>query len=210
MRKSIMKWGLSAFLAGIISLTTACSVAGDSDDLGSMALEANDMPDNGIYEGEWTVNKQVVDTAQLVVAGTMRVRLPERYLLGLCFPDGKDKGASVNIEPRNAPATIQVYAQGYSEQSQYMTFASATTQAEGYQLLFNTCSFDATINGVLCHFSLLSRENASAILQYGTEQWTLAIPVNTVAIMNSATGQTTRQELSATVTLYYNTKKRIR
>ncbi len=208
MEKSVRKWLKMVLLTVFMPLAVACSAGDDADDSYLSEADMNSITSSGIYEGEWTVNRQVVDTARLVVAESLRVRLPERYLLGLCFPGSKDKGEAA-VEPLNVPTTIQVHAQGYSDQSQYMSFVSATTQATGTQFVFNTCSFDATVNGMPCRISLQSKENASAILQYGTTQWTLAIPVNSIVITNQATGQTTRQELDVAVTLYYNTKKRI-
>ncbi len=161
-----------------------------------------------VYEGEWTVNRQVVDTARLVVGPTLHVRLPESYLLSLC--QSADKSNLVaKAEPLNVPAEIQLVAQGYSEQSQYMAFASPTLLDANAELRFNTSSFSVLIDGRLHRVSLLCPDNANAVMQTDMGQWTLGIPVSALLVTDMTTGQSVEHRLPGTVTIYYNTKRRI-
>ncbi len=207
MKENIMKWLLSALLTAMTGLTAGCGTEGDAD-ASSIAPSSDAYSGTaygrGVYEGEWTVNKQVVDTARIVVNTAMRVRLPQSYLLGLCFPD-----KSATVVESNTPTTIWVYSEGYSEQSQYMAFESTMEQYDGTQRLYNTCSFEALVGGEKYRISLLSKENANAVFQNVTGQWTLGIPINSFLVKNMATGETTEKRLSITVSLYYNTKKRV-
>ena len=207
------RWWLKALLTAIIPLTMACSV-GDADgyDAEPQYDNVGSMTAFGLYEGEWTVNKQVVDTARLVVNGNMiQLRLPERYLLSCIIPDyTPDKADSHgHYDVSNIPTKMQLTAQGYSEQSQYMSFASATLQVNGMQQCFNICSFEANLDNVPCLISLLSKENATAIIQNTTGQWTIGIPISGFRVTNLSSGESTLKELPYTITIYYNTKRRI-
>lgn len=203
-----------------ITLVTGCSVGDDAyyTELRGMN-EGNDYEAfmaEGTYEGEWTVNKQVVDTARLVVnKDMMLVRLPESYLLTYFYAfnlpvdsSGKpdhEKMSEMTYVPQNTPIKILVSEQGYSEVSQYMTFKSATYSQSNYSV----CSFDAIICGEHCRISLLSKENATAVLQNATGQWTLGIPIDAFLVMNLDTDEQTIKELSNRVTIYYITRRRI-
>ena len=219
MKRIVRKWWLRALAAVMIPLTVACSV-GDEDGYEAAPSFDNAVATTGIYEGEWTVNKQVVDTARLVVAdNVIRIRLPEKYLVStyrlvdVVYPYGApgdkgDKGDIVGYELHNAPITVQVSAQGYSEQSQYMSFTSGTMQDGGLLTRFNTCSFEITLNDTPFRIGLLSREYATAVLQNATGQWTLGVPIDGFLIKNLTTGESKVHEISST-TIYYNTKRKI-
>ena len=201
-----MKMLLPSLLVCVISMMAGCSV--NDEEYVDLRPRVDDfMYVNGIFEGEWSVNKQVVDTARMVISenGEIEVRLPEDYLLGLCFPYGNENNKSSNMTN-----LIEVYPLGYSEQSQYMAMNSNTQKDKDAKVYFNTCSFQATIGDELCSIDLLSYENATAVLQNATGQWTLGIPIDAFLIKNQQTGRGTKRELSIPVTLYYNTTKRIR
>lgn len=211
MKKNRMKWYLPTLMAAMMMME-GCG-AGDGDSY--VDLRGRDFKDeviSAVFEGEWTVNKQVVDTARLTVSGdrTLRVRLPENYLLGLCFPNGTDKSNATPIVPANIQSTVEIYPQGYSEQAQYNDFYSTTIKDENAKNSFRTCFFLATVGGELCSINLLSYENATAVMQTANGQWTLGIPVNTFLVTNQATNQSVEHKLSIPVTLYYNTKERVR
>ena len=110
-----------------MTLTAAgCLLAGcsDQDDYDySPGMGQNDVAilPPGVFDGEWTVNRQVVDTARLTVGSSLRVRLPEAYLTELCFP-GEAPEAIVDNEPQS----YILQQQGYSEQSQFMTLVTPT------------------------------------------------------------------------------------
>lgn len=211
MKKKVTKWFLPTLLAYILAMTTGCG-AGNEDEESYVDLN-NRLSDSpivvGIFEGEWTVNKQVVDTALLVVSEyrEIQVRLPESYLLGLCFPNGAD----AVIEPANLATLIEVHQQGYSETSQYMSAGYQTTQTIEAGVFFVNCSFMATIDGKPYSISLLSNEIATAMMQISTGQWTIGIPIDAFSVTNLAlsTYKPELVKLPQTVTIYYNTKRRI-
>ena len=225
MKENGRKWWLRALAAAVVMLTVACSAEdADSYDAPLQPETTLSVAASGVYEGEWTVNRQVVDTARLVVVdNVIQIRLPEKYLLSTCFglygdkwgdnvPDEDDissVGNLVSYEPHDTPVTVQMLAQGYSEQSQYMSFAGALMLDGGSPLRFNNCSFEATVDNVPYRIDLLAGETATAVLQNATGQWTLGIPIDAFLVSNLETGEVELNEISST-TIYYNTKKKIR
>ena len=196
------KIGLTLMAIAMAATLTCCSEEDGAYDDKAYYM-GDETTDKGIYDGEWTVNRQVVDTARLVVSGPLRIRLPERYLLGLCFDDPSGAKSS------NTPIVILTQAQGYSELSSYNSFYSSAKNDGPINMRFNTCYFDATIGGDTCRVALMSAENATAVWQKDTDQWTLAIPIDVFVVFNLTTGQNTEKTLASTQTLYYHTKKRI-
>ena len=76
-----------AVVAVSVLILAACSDGGEHDasDVRSN-LQASDATHlfDGVYSGEWSIDQQVVDTAQLVVVGNvLKVRLPESILTEL-------------------------------------------------------------------------------------------------------------------------------
>ena len=209
MNKKIMKMLLPSLLVCVISMMAGCSV-NDEEYVDLRPRISDDIVYNSIYEGEWSVNRQVVDTARMVVRdnGKIEVRLPERYLIGLCFTDNTDMA----IETSNLASLIEVHEQGYSETSQYMSVGSQTTQTNEAETFFVNCTFMATIDRKPFYISLLSKENATAVIQNTTGQWTLGIPIDCFFITNLvlSTHESKFVELPHTITIYYNTKRRIR
>ncbi len=199
-RRRRLRASVIAMLA-IVAALTSCS----TDEAYSMdeAPLKHDVIARVAYDGEWTVNSQVVDTARLVVIDeNMRIRLPESYLLGLCSSSASE------ATPTNAPIVIQTVMQGYSKLSNYNSFASEAKNDANNGMRFSTCSFMATIGGESCKVSIVSAENATAVWQKDTDQWTLAIPIDAIIVDHAATGQLTEHTLASTITLYYHTKKR--
>lgn len=218
MKNCAKKWLLSVLLAAIVPLVLACSAEGDADTSYMMNDASKNVTYSGIYEGEWTVNKQVVDTARLVVVnGMIKVRLPEMYLLNYIIPFGLPVDSvgrpvaeqAARYVPQNTTANILVSEQGYSEASQYMSFVPNMVQVDKSQLFYSTCSFYVSIDRLLFRISLLSRENATAVLQNATGQWTLGIPVDGFLITNFTTGEETVKNLSVRLTIYYSTRRRV-
>lgn len=230
MKRIGRKWWLQALAVAIISLTVACSVD-DADVYDAVPSHNSVVATTGIYEGEWTVNKQVVDTARLVVTdNVIQVRLPEKYLVStyllpfynsVFFGNIGDKngkggvnegvpiGGVVSYEFHDTPVTAQVSAQGYSEQSQYMSFMSSTMLDGSLLTRFNAFSFEMAVNSMPFHIDLLSREYATAVIQNATGQWTLGIPIDGFLVKDLTTGESMVHEVSGTI-IYYNTKRRIR
>ena len=186
----------------LVATLTCCSV--EDEGLAFNDKSVSDSMTESAYDGEWTVDRQVVDTARLVVGTAMRIRLPEHYLIGLCFDNPAE------AMPAGTATIIQTLEQGYSELSSYNSFASETMNDTNDRMYFRTCSFGATIKGESLLVSLVSTENATAVWQKDTDQWTLAIPINAFIVKNLTTGQQTEKTLSAAFILYYHTKKRIK
>lgn len=209
MKKNRMKWYLPTLMAAMMMME-GCG-AGDGDSY--VDLRGRDFKDeviSAVFEGEWTVNKQVVDTARMVVSGSVSVRLPESYLLGLLQTDGLNSGLDKAApEPTNKPTKIRLTEQGYSDKSVYMAFDVYKTDSYSFQQLYCSCSFEAVINGSTCTISLLSKEYASAVFQQDAGQWTLAVPVNVLSITDRGSGEHWEVTLPVSITLYYNTKTRI-
>lgn len=209
MNKKVMKRLLPSLLVCVVSMLAGCSI--NEEEYVDLRPRVDDsVIIHGIYEGEWSVNRQVVDTARMVVRanGEIEVRLPESYLLGLCIPEDTDEV----IEPTNMTTSIEVYQQGYSETSQYMSVGSQTTQTIEAETFFVNCTFRATIDRKPFYISLLSKESATAVIQNTTGQWTLGIPIDCFFITNLvlSTHESKFVELPHTITIYYNTKRRIR
>ena len=107
-RKSIgLSWLPRVLTATIVLSVTCCALNEPIDDAfydGPVSF------DRAVYEGEWTVNKQVVDTACLVVGSPMRVRLPEAYLLSLYTPALGD----AVVQPQGVATELWLNEQGYT------------------------------------------------------------------------------------------------
>ena len=167
------------------------------------------------FNGEWTVDKQVVDTARLKMTDVLTVRLPEAYLVSLCFDSfteeyGTDKASlSTAIEPMGQPIKIVVRDQGYTNDA---VFSDFTNTAEKYDstTLYRSAYFVVKVNGDNYVVELLSTENGSAVYRGDTMGWTIAIPIDRFHITHIQTLEKREQRLDKPITLYYNTKERTR
>ena len=208
MNKKIMKMLLPSLLVCMISMMVGCHV-NDEEYVDLRPRIADDSEIIYNFDGEWSVNRQVVDTARMELRenGKIEVRLPEHYLLSLCFPDKTDMA----IETSNSASLIEVHEQGYSETSQYMSIGSDMTQTNEAETFFINSSFMAAIDRTPYSIQLLSREYATAVIQNTTGQWTLSIPIDGFLLTNLflSSRETELVELPQTVTIYYNTKRRI-
>ena len=188
----------------LICLLTACSV--EDADSGAYLDDASIGNQYAVYDGEWTVNKQVVDTARLEVTSVLKVRLPEEYLATLCFPD--KSGASVP-KPKGQPTVIQYRNQGYSTTYTFSDIVTTEKNFGGW-VNFSQASFTVAVDGVDYRVDLLCDVTGSAIYRHDTELWTIAIPVGTFLVTNLKTKEESECRLPSTITIYYNAKQRIR
>ena len=195
-----------------LTLTAAgCLLAGckDMDDYDySPGMGQNDVAilPPGVFDGEWTVNRQVVDTARLTVDGSLRLRLPEAALTGLCSP-----GEAWGTMEANEPQSYALHQQGYSEQSQFMTLVTPTVAlADGQQVFYLPCHFRTVVGGRGYSVSILSRENGLAVYSNETQLWTIGIPVNGFQVRSDEAAEPDIVWLPQTVSLYYNAKARIK
>lgn len=201
-------------------LLTACSVGDDKLD---KQLSVNDMvvgAYGAVFDGEWTVNKQVVDTARLEVLDVLKVRLPEEYLVACCYPDKGESGTQPNssVEYEGQPAMIPYINQGYTSNVTFAYLSADKSGTNGMDSndgangigLFNSASFTVTIDGVEYYIALLSEEMGTALYINDTGLWTIGIPISSFHIVNKETNERKVHTLPTPITIYYNAKKRIR
>ena len=195
---------LMLWAAGLL-LTAACT--NDSDMLGMEISLPNDYSRTRcVYDGEWTVNKQVVDTARLEVFYELKLRLPEDYLTRLCFPD---KSGAEKPQPKGTPMVVELLTSGYTQQMELYTFLTMM-KGSGGKALYGSGYYYVTIDGTDYRIDLLCSESSSSIFRQDTQLWTIAIPVRSFLIANTVTGEEREQPLASPVTIYYNAKQRIR
>ena len=191
--------------ATALLLTAAC--ANDSDMLCYEPPRFDAYSDAaGIYDGEWTVNKQVVDTARLEVFDKLTLRLPEDYLTRLCFPD---KSGAESPQSKGTPMVVELLTQGYTKQMELYSFLTMMKDSGG-KALYGSGYFYVTIGDTDYRIDLLCSESSSSIFRLDTGLWTIAIPIRGFLIVNTMTNEEREQSLSQPVTIYYNAKQRIR
>lgn len=196
---------LMLWAAGLL-LTAACANDGDMM-VSDMSPSYNYSNVTGVYDGEWTVNKQVVDTARLEIGETLKLRLPEDYLIRLCFPD---KSGAESPQPQGKSIVVYLSTQGYSEQMELYNFFYAIFDQKNGKRFYSIGYYYATITDVDYRIDLLSNDYGNAIFRLDTQLWTIAIPIRGFFIINTITGEEREQPLSQPITIYYNAKTRIR
>ena len=225
MNCKMRKGSLLIVLGAIMIFWVGCT----TDDTGYIATEAP-VSENGInttysvFDGEWTVNKQEVDTARLEVLGSrLRVRLPERYLMRLClsyldstkfdYMSDVNDGLSGNDVPEELPKSEPVdlisTIQGYSENAQFSTISSNVISYDN-ETVFTNGYFYAQIYGTSCQIDLLSKESGSIVYRMDTGLWTIALTVSGFLVTRLDTDMQMVCHLPIAATLYYNAKERIR
>ena len=161
------------------------------------------------FNGVWTVDKQVVDTARLEVTDVFRVRLPEVYLGAACFE--KEYVSSAwphHIEYKGQPSVIQFKDQGYTE---YAIFNSLLLTEECYDgtTLFTHTSFVVAVDGVDHRVDVLSDEPGNAVYRSDNGQWAIGFTVTAFIVTNLETHEEQIRTPHKPIALYYNTKERI-
>ena len=202
----IMRLGLTALLAW--GFLTACSDF-ENDETAEVMYAAS--PQYAVYDGEWTMNKQVVDTARLEVTKVLKVRLPEKYLGTLCFGgEYADDNHALNIgEYKGQPISIPYRYEGYSTNAVFSSIPSTEKSYDGV-MLFNNVSFTVAIDGVDHRVDLLSGEPGNAVYRNDNDQWTIGITVTSFYVTNLETREEQVHTPNTPIILYYNTKNRIR
>lgn len=209
-RRRYTGWLMAMLAAGVLMLS-ACSEGSE----GLSAAESgnyaqSDSRAGSVFTGEWTVDKQVVDTARLEVAEALRVRLPEAYLVSLCFGSVTDNASeAAAIEPLGIAATIEIRDQGYTNGAVFSGFVPSAEKSGGVTL-YRTACFAVSVNGDRYLVELLSTENGTAVYRADTMGWTIVIPIGRFRITHVLTREVREQRLGKPVTLYYNTKERTR
>lgn len=206
MRRMVSKFRLMASLLTACMLA-ACSV-GDSEE--AALLNMNEVVLDAVYEGEWTVNREVVDTARLEVTSVLKVRLPEMYLGTSCLE--REYGSSATphvIAYSGQPAVMSFRYQGYSDNA---TFNSLMVQEGTYgaKSFFNQASFTVAIDGVSHRVDLLSSEPGNAVYRNDNGLWTIGFTVDGFCVTNLETSGEELRTPHNSIVLYYSAKKRIR
>jgi len=215
MKRTVNTSWLMAILATGMLMLSACS-EGDEE---KSDVRSNIQATEAIgvsYNGEWTVDKQVVDTARLKMTDVLTVRLPEAYLVSLCFSGlteeyGTDKATlstGTAIEPMGQPIKIVVKDQGYTNDAVFSDFMN-TAEKYDSTTLYRSAYFVVNVNGDNYVVELLSTENGNAVYRADTMGWTIAIPIDRFRITNVKTLEERVKRLANPITLYYNTKERI-
>lgn len=201
-----MRLGLTALLAW--GFLTACSDF-ENDETAEVMYAAS--PQYAVYDGEWTMNKQVVDTARLEVTKVLKVRLPEKYLGTLCFGgEYADDNHALSIsEYKGQPISIPYRYEGYSTNAVFSSIPSTEKSYDGV-MLFNNVSFTVAIDGVDHRVDLLSGEPGNAVYRNDNDQWTIGITVTSFYVTNLETREGQVHTPNTPIVLYYNTKNRIR
>ena len=213
MRKTGKRMSLMALMAWAMlsgCLLAACSV---DDAESSVGMNNNffDAEQYAVFDGEWTMNKQVVDTARLEVTNVLKVRLPEKYLCLFSFEDYYTSSADPrwSIEYKGLPTVIPFKDQGYTDNATFNSFA-VPEKNYGMNLFFKQASFYATINGVDYRVDLLSDEPGNAIYRNDSGLWTIGFTVNSFLVTNLETQEEQVRTRNTPIVLYYNAKNRIR
>lgn len=198
---------------GILSgcFLTACSVDdADSFDANNEYLSA-DYPYGAVYDGEWTVDKVVMDTARLEVTNVLKLRLPEQYLGISCFEREYTSSASpiVSFEYSRQPSVIRFKDQGYTD---YASFNSLSPTEKNYDgtMLFTQASFIVAVDGVDHRVDVLSNEPGNAVYRNDNGQWTIGFTVTAYNVTNLETHEEQVRTPHKPISLYYSTKNRIR
>ena len=215
MRMASKTSGLLAICMTALVLFAACATGGEDDSPDMQTTYPEDKGEKSgtdgadpiqltVYDGEWTVNKQVVDTARLEMSDRVRLRLPEAYLMRLCFPDKSDAA-----EPKGVHMEASLILQGYTEQMSLCSFMTLVYNGRGL-VFYGAGYFYVTMDGSDYRIDVLCEESANAIFRKDTQLWTIGIPVIGFLVTNTGTNE--KQEIlrSNPVTIYYNAKQRIR
>jgi len=194
---------MMALLVTVALTLTACSIDGKDDVY--MDVAPQNEARGIIYDGEWTVDRQLVDMAQMEVSySLLTLKLPEAYLAGLCFGEASDPMACAG-----QPIRIPFAEQGYSDNAAFYSFTMGTMNYLG-ETMSCTGYFSVKIGNVDYDVDLFSNENGSVVHRIDTGHWTVAVPITHFLVMNQITQEQKVHKLSSAVTLYYNTKGVVR
>lgn len=191
--------------ATALLLTAAC--ANDSDMMADIKNLEERSGAEGIYDGEWTVNKQVVDTARMEVFDKLKLRLPEEYLTRLCFPD---KSGADSPQSKGIPMEVKLLTQGYSEQMELYNFFYEMFHLKDGEQVYSIGYYYVTIAGVDYRINLRGNDYGNAIFRLDTSLWTAGLSIKSFMVSEINKNVWREQPLATPVTIYYNAKQRIR
>ena len=188
---------------------TACSTD-DADSMSGDALWAIEGK-HAVYDGEWTADKHVLDTARLEVNGVLKVRLPEMYLGVACFErEYFSSMTPASVRYSGHPVMLLFTAQGYTEQASFNLLSSYSKTYTDQKQHYNIASFVVIVNGVEQRVDVLTDEPGNAVYRNDTGLWTIGFTVTAFCVTNMLTGDIEMRIPHKPLELYYNATRRIR
>ena len=204
------KFGLMALL--VACMLTACSNDYDDSMHPIPIYDGKDTIIGEVFEGEWTVDKAVVDTACLEVTHVLKVRLPEAYLTELCFKEAIAHWNAMlyKFTYTGQPVMFPIRNEGSTSNASFHDVTQSEKSYNDARYFINNY-YDVLLNDAYhLRLVLLAKEPASAVYRNDNGLWTIALPVSRFLVTDFDNQTQGEYPLPAPVTLYYNAKKRIR
>jgi len=183
-------------------LTVSCSQ--EEDQIRDLQAQIDKTKKFMIYDGEWTVDKQVADTARLSIRSDLAavmLEFPVIYLSNLFF---QNEDSLIVTQWYLYP--LNLTEQAFSEIGNYHIIIPADRFGESEYIIGG---FQVTKNHITKEVMLITNEMGNGIYRLDTGLWTISFTISSYYISNGATGESSLNPLPEPITLYYNAKKRI-
>lgn len=183
-------------------LTVSCSQ--EEDQIRDLQAQIDKTKKFMIYDGEWTVDKQVADTARLSIRNDLAaimLEFPVIYLSNLFF---QNEDSLIVTQWYLYP--LNLTEQAFSEIGNYHIIIPADRFGESEYIIGG---FQVTKNHITKEVMLITNEMGNGIYRLDTGLWTISFTISSYYISNGATGESSLNPLPEPITLYYNAKKRI-
>ena len=183
-------------------LTVSCSQ--EEDQIKDLQAQIDKTKKFMIYDGEWTVDKQVADTARLSIRNDLAavmLEFPVIYLSNLFF---QNEDSLIVTQWYLYP--LNLTEQAFSEIGNYHIIIPADRFGESEYIIGG---FQVTKNRITKEVMLITNEMGNGIYRLDTGLWTISFTISSYYITNGATGESSLHPLPEPITLYYNAKKRI-
>jgi len=183
-------------------LTVSCSQ--EEDQIKDLQAQIDGTKKFMIYDGEWTVDKQVADTARLSIRNDLAavmLEFPVIYLSNLFF---QNEDSLIVTQWYLYP--LNLTEQAFSEIGNYHIIIPADRFGESEYIIGG---FQVTKNHITKEVMLITNEMGNGIYRLDTGLWTISFTISSYYITNGATGESSLNPLPEPITLYYNAKKRI-
>lgn len=159
------------------------------------------------YNGEWSVDQQVIDTTRMEYIEynekELIIELPEKYLLDLFM-----QGSDCHVKIHEVQIDYFLKRRGYSEDAVFfdlMMYYGFGDIGEGNYL---NGRFYAEVDGKDDIFGIISSTLGNVVYRPKNEQYTIAVPVSSIIRLGDGY-ERTEVKLPQPITLYYNTTKKI-
>ena len=202
----------------ITAVLTACTTD-DAEGFSEMEMAYPNFPTT-LYDGEWTVDHQKIDTARLEVSNVLKVRLPEQYLTRCYLREHYDlfsepwyyavDGVS-DFSPfryTHQPTSVSYQVQGYSESTKLYLAQTSTYTAAG-KTFYVAGGYQFELNHIHYSVNIISDTAPTIIHRLDTGLWTIAITIRDFHITNLNTGLQIILPQQSPLTIYYNATRRL-